>query len=85
MKFHSSKFAIAASLTSAIVWVVCSLLVLLMPEMMMMASGDMVHLNTQSVMWVLTLTGFLKGLVLWSLSVGASAWIFAKIYNRLNS
>jgi len=52
---------------------------------MMMASGDMVHLNTQSVMWVLTLTGFLKGLVLWSLSVGASAWIFAEIYNRLNS
>lgn len=83
MKFHTCNFAIAAALTSAIIWIICSLLVLSLPQMTMMLSGDMMHMNTQDMMWTLTLTGFIKGLVLWSITIGLSAWIFAVLYNSL--
>ncbi|MTI64788.1 DUF5676 family membrane protein [Methylophaga sp.] len=85
MKFNSVKFALAATLTTAIIWVICSLLVFLLPQATIMASGDMFHMDIQDMMWSLTLSGFIKGLILWSLSVGLSAWIFAVIYNRLDS
>ena len=85
MKFNSVKFALAATLTTAVIWVICSLLVFLLPQATIMASGDMIHMDIQDMMWSLTLSGFIKGLILWSLSVGLSAWIFAVIYNRLDS
>lgn len=83
MTLSSSKFALAAILTTAIVWVICSLLVFLFPLGTMMASGNMLHMNTQEMMWLLTWSGFITGLIVWSLSVGLSAWVFALIYNRL--
>jgi hypothetical protein len=85
MKFNSVKFALAATLTTAVIWVICSLLVFLLPQATIMASSDMIHMDIQDMMWSLTLSGFIKGLILWSLSVGLSAWIFAVIYNRLDS
>lgn len=85
MKLNSAKFALAATLTTAIIWVICSLLVFLLPQATIMASGDMIHMDIQDMMWSLTLSGFIKGLIFWSLSVGLSAWIFAVIYNRLDS
>ncbi|KKN30296.1 hypothetical protein LCGC14_0835490 [marine sediment metagenome] len=85
MKLNSANFALAASLTTAIVWVACSFLVVMLPQATMIASGDMIHMDIQNMMWSLTLSGFIKGLILWSLSVGLSAWIFAVIYNRFQS
>jgi hypothetical protein len=85
MKFNSVKFALAATLTTAVIWVICSLLVFLLPQATIMASSDMIHMDIQDMMWSLTLSGFIKGLILWSLSVGLSAWIFAVIYNRFQS
>lgn len=85
MKLHSLKFAFAATLTTAIIWIICSLLVFSLPQMTMMFSGDMIHMDTQEMMWSLTLPGFIKGMILWSVCVGISAWIFAAIYNSLLS
>ena len=85
MKFNSVKFALAATLTTAVIWVICSLLVFLLPQATIMASSDMIHMDIQDMMWSVTLSGFIKGLILWSLSVGLSAWIFAVIYHRLDS
>jgi len=85
MKLNSANFALAASLTTAIVWVACSFLVVMLPQATMIASGDMIHMDIQNMMWSLTLSGFIKGLILWSLSVGLSACIFAVIYNRFQS
>ena len=85
MKLNSLKFAIAAMLTTAIIWVICSVLVYSFPQITMMYSGDMMHMDTQQMMWSLTLTGFTRGLIVWSVCVGISAWIFASIYNYLQS
>ncbi len=83
MPLNSLKFAIAATLTTAIVWIICSVFVLSLPNISMMFTGDMMHMDTQEMMWTLTLAGFIKGLLLWSASVGITAWIFAVIYNYL--
>lgn len=83
MKLHSLKFAIAASLTTAIIWLICSTIVLLLPDMSMIMAGDMIHMNTRVMMWSLTFSGFISGLILWSASIGISAWFFAVIYNLM--
>ncbi len=83
MKLNSLNFAFAASLTTAIIWIICSLLVFSLPQMTMMMSGDMIHMDTQNMMWSLTLSGFFTGLIVWSVTFGVTAWIFAVIYNRL--
>lgn len=85
MKLHTIKFTIAAMLATAIIWSVCSLLVYSLPQLTMMYSGDMMHMNTQEMMWSLTPSGFMRGLVIWSVCAGVSAWIFAAIYNSLLS
>ncbi|WP_413466526.1 DUF5676 family membrane protein [Methylophaga sp.] len=65
MKLHSFKFVIAAGLTTTIIWLICSFLVFSMPQMTLMISGDMIHINTQEMMWSLALSGFIKGLIIW--------------------
>ncbi len=85
MKLHTVKFTIAAIVTTAIIWSVCSLLVFSLPQLTMMYSGDMMHMNTQELMWSLTFAGFIRGLVIWSVFAGVGAWIFVAIYNSLLS
>lgn len=83
MKINSLNFALAGAITAAIVWVICSLLVWMMQGPMMNITGDMVHMNLSSLGFVLTLTGFIWGLIVWSLFAGIFAWLLAAIYNRL--
>ena len=65
MKLHSFKFVIAAGLTTTIIWLICSFLVFSMPQMTLMISGDMIHINTQEMMWSFALSGFIEGLIIW--------------------
>ncbi|MBS9869649.1 DUF5676 family membrane protein [Vibrio alginolyticus] len=83
MPLNAVKFAIASSLSFSIVWIICSLLVLGMPEMMMATSGDMVHMNLSSLGWEMSFIGIFVGLVGWSLSAGVIAWLLATIYNKM--
>lgn len=83
MSLNAVKFAIASSLSFAIVWIICSLLVLVMPEMMMTLSGGMVHMNLSSLNWEVSFLGIFVGLLGWSLSAGVIAWLLAIIYNKL--
>lgn len=83
MKLDSSKFALAAAYASAIIWVLCSLVVMLVPDMSMHASGYMMHSDFSAMQWQMHFTGFLVGLILWSVSVGVFAWLMASIYNKL--
>jgi H+/Cl- antiporter ClcA len=83
MRINPTKFALAGAITTAIIWVVCSILVFAMPSPMMNMSGHMVHANLGDMNWTLSLTGFVVGLISWSLSVGIFGWILAYIYNTL--
>lgn len=66
-------------------FVVCSLLVMVLPAMMLSMSGDMLHLQLTDMGWHLTLIGAVKGLFAWCIMAGAAAWLLATIYNRLQS
>ena len=83
MSINAVKFAIASSLSFSIIWIICSLLVWWVPGMMMTISSDMVHMNLSSMGWEVSFVGILTGLVGWSLSAAAIAWLIATIYNKI--
>ncbi|MFI2811486.1 MULTISPECIES: DUF5676 family membrane protein [Microbulbifer] len=83
MKLNAAKFGLAAAISFGSAWLVCALLVVLMPGMMMSMSGDMVHMDLAGMGWDLTLPGVLVGLVAWSVSAGLIGWLLARVYNRL--
>ncbi len=81
MKIDAMKLAIAAAMTTAVVWTVCSALVAFLPGSMMGLSGHMVHADLAATSWALTWTGYIAGLVIWSLSAAATGWLIATFYN----
>ncbi|SDJ97011.1 DUF5676 family membrane protein [Microbulbifer yueqingensis] len=83
MKLNAAKFGLAAAISFGVAWIICALLVMLMPGMMMSMSGHMVHMELAGMGWHLTLAGVLIGLVAWSVSAGFVGWLLAWIYNRL--
>lgn len=83
MKINALNIALASAITTAIVWIICSLLVWSMPGAMMNLSGNMMHMELGKVGWMLSPVGVIWGLFGWSLSVGIFAWILATIYNLL--
>ncbi|MEX2131572.1 MAG: DUF5676 family membrane protein [Pseudohongiellaceae bacterium] len=83
MKLDASKFGLASAATVAVLWIICSLLVLLIPDMAMNASGYMTHADFSSMQWRMGFGGVLAGLALWSVIAGLSGWLLASIYNRL--
>lgn len=83
MKLHAVKFGLACAISAVVLWIICSLLVMVMPAMMLSMSGDMLHMQLQDMEWHLTLTGALWGLVSWAVVAGFSGWLLVVIYNRL--
>jgi len=83
MKINSLNFALASAITAAVVWVICSLLVWMMPGAMMNTTGNMVHMDMSKSGFMLSPLGFLWGLVVWTLFAGIFAWLLATVYNLL--
>jgi hypothetical protein len=84
MKIDAAKFGLACAITFAVLWVVCSLLVMVMPNGMMQMSGHMIHGDVSGFMsWNMNMHGVLMGLIGWSISAGISGWLIAVIYNKL--
>jgi hypothetical protein len=83
MKINAVNFAIASALTTAIVWIICSLLVWTMPGGMMNATTNMVHMDMARTGWTISFTGVVWGLFVWSILAGIFAWLLATIYNLL--
>ena len=83
MQLDSVKFGAASAVAFALLWLVCSLLVILIPGAMMETTGHMVHADLTNMQWRLGLTGFVFGLIAWSVLAGLTGWLVAAIYNRL--
>lgn len=87
MKFDAIKFGLAGGISTAIIWVICSALVALSPDMMWNMTEQMVHMDFQSLShdmnWSLSMSGFVTGLIVWSVSVGVFLWLIAASYNYL--
>lgn len=83
MKLNATKFGVASAFAFAILWVVCSLLVVVMPGIIMEMSGHMVHADLVGVQWHMGLAGVVIGMFAWSFVAGITGWLVAAIYNRL--
>lgn len=62
MKLDAIKFGLASAYVASIVWIVCSVLVLLLPSMSMSMGGYMMHSDFSGMNWHMGLAGFLFGL-----------------------
>ena len=85
MKLNVTAMANAAAATAAILWIVCSLLVVMLPGMMMSMAGHMVHLDMQAHSWVMSAYGFAFGLIIWVVLAWVTGWLVATCYNRFDS
>jgi len=83
MKLNAEKFGLAAAYTVTIIWVICSVLVVLLPGMSMSMGGYMMHADFSGMAWQMGITGFVAGLVLWAVTAGVFAWLLASIYNKM--
>lgn len=83
MKLDAYKFGLATAVILAVVWVICSVLVLALPALMMQMGGYMLHADLGAAQWTLHWPGFIFGMVLWSLLGGILVWAVAGVYNRL--
>lgn len=82
MLLNPIKVGLAAAISFSLLWLLCSLFVLLAPAMMLSMSGAMMHMNLAGMGWHLTLAGVLTGLVGWFVLAGLGGWLLAVIYNR---
>ncbi len=81
MKLNEKAFALACAAAFAIVWVVCSIFVMAMPDMMSDMTGNMLHTDWKSMGWHMSIFGVLFGGILWAALAGITGWLIAKIYN----
>jgi hypothetical protein len=80
---NANKLAMSFGISTAILWIICSAMVAVMPGPMMSITGHMYHANLEALEWTLTLAGFVIGLVGWVVSAAAAGWLIGWSYNRL--
>lgn len=83
MNINANKFAVSSAITFTLLWVLCSIVVIALPQQSMSIMGFMVHSDMGPLQWNMQVGGFIIGLVVWSLSAGVTAWLLATIYNKL--
>jgi hypothetical protein len=83
MKLDAVKLGVATAIVFAVIWVICSILVVLSPGPMMQKSGHMLHADLGNQGWSMHWTGFFVGLVLWTLLPALLVWTIAAVYDRL--
>lgn len=84
MKIHSVKLGISSAITFAVLWVVCSVLVMALPDQTMSITASMLHANQLSFNWDLGASGLVVGLLAWSAVAGLAGLLVGCIYNSLN-
>lgn len=83
MRIKPVSLGLASAISAAILWLVCSFLVFILPDMMMNMTGAMFHADLSDLNWTLTFTGVLTGLISWSVVAGISGWLLAFFYNAI--
>ena len=83
MKLNANALGLSAAGTVAIIWVLCSLVVVLLPGISTTISGYMMHTDFSGMQWNMNVTGFFIGLVIWAIGAYVVGWLLATIYNRL--
>lgn len=82
MSLNNNALAMASAVTVAILWMVCSALVALLPGPAMVMTGHLLHIDLSGFEWSISIYGFVTALVCWAAIGGATGWLVATLYNR---
>ena len=88
MKLNTKKFSLAAGLTMAIIYIICTIFVALFPEAATKILGWMVHMTLGDDIargQAITFGGFFVSLVQLVFYAYLSAWIFSSLYNKFTN
>ena len=84
MKLQPTSLAMASGLAFAIIWVLCSALVAALPGIGDTAYRGMMHAGADMPGMHVSVSGFLAGLVGWTLSAAITGWVLAVAYNTMS-
>lgn len=85
MSLDAKILAMSFGSTTVVLWMVCSVLVVLMPGPTMSMAAHMLHGDMAEFSWTLTWTGFFIGLVSWTVCAAAAGWLIGWFYNRFTT
>ncbi len=80
---NTLQFSVASALTAALLWIGCSVLVIVLPGAMWQMTAHMLHVDLAQVGWAMSWTGAISGLVSWSVFAGLAGAILSALYNKL--
>jgi len=83
MKINALNFGLAGAVAAAVLWIICSLFVWIVPGAMVNVTTNMMHTELARSGWTISLAGVVWGLIGWSLFAGVFGWLAATIYNLL--
>lgn len=83
MRLDANRLAASSGLTAAILWILCSSVVAVLPGPMMRMTGHMVHASLEELDWTLTFTGFFVGLIAWMIFAAVTGWLIGWMYSYL--
>lgn len=83
MRIDARSFGLAAGAIAGVMFALCSVAVALSPEATANAFGGLTHLGLAGLTRTPSWTGFVTGLVVWSVGTAAVVGTAAALYNRL--
>lgn len=83
MKIHPINLAIASGLAFAMIWLICSAVVVASPSMADVTYRGMMHAGNDMPGMHITMSGFWIGLVGWTLGAAVTAGVLAASYNAM--
>lgn len=83
MKLNTKAFAIAMTISAAILYTICGFFVAFLPDLSMSLAGKILHMDLSGVMGPISVSGFVVGLLALSIGWGLLSLIMASIYNSL--
>lgn len=82
---YTGRFSAACAVTAGILWVICSALVVAMPQSMMQMTAHMLHMDISQVSWTMSGFGLLIGLLSWCIISAGAGFLLAVVYNQFST
>lgn len=83
MKLNAIKIGIASAAAFTLLWFICSLMIMTMPEYMRLVTASMMHVSPTVIGWELSWSGVLVGGVAWAAAASVTFALTAALYNLL--
>jgi hypothetical protein len=82
MKLSARSLFLATAVTTGILYLICILFVILVPQLTMAFFSSILHANLTGITLTVTWGNFIAGLLFWSIGIGLYAALLARLYNR---